>query len=81
MSIRSTPRVSSHARLRFMQRTNTTEFSPHQAWQDGLPVDVDGYNYHQARYDDLLDVVLLAREGVVTTVLRAAYTRFTEGSQ
>lgn len=73
MSVRSAPRISHHARLRFLQRTNSTEFSPLQTWQDGLPVDVINYNYHEARYDDLLDVVLLARDNVVTTVLKAAY--------
>lgn len=87
MSNRSNPQPSSHARLRFMQRTGHVEFSLRQAWQDGLPVEVDGHNYQQARYDDLLDVVLLARDGVLTTVLKATHLEFepegdrTEGSR
>ncbi|MCU4975720.1 hypothetical protein OB955_23850 [Halobacteria archaeon AArc-m2/3/4] len=81
MSAQSVPRTSAHAQLRFLQRAGVTECSLHRVWQDGRPVDVDGYNYHRARYDDLLDVVLLARDGVVTTVLEAAYTEFTEASR
>lgn len=85
MNISSLPQPSSHVRLRFVQRTGTTEFSLRQSWQDGLPVDVDGHHYHQARYDNLLDVVLLARDGVLTTVLEAAHLEIevdhTEGSR
>ncbi|MFC7233415.1 hypothetical protein ACFQMM_22395 [Saliphagus sp. GCM10025308] len=81
MSVRSIPQPSSHAKLRFMQRTGIVEFSLRQAWQSGLPVDVDGQDYHQARYDELLDVVLLARDGVLTTVLNATHLEVTEGSR
>ena len=83
MSVQSTPRASSHAQLRFLQRAGTTSESLHRAWRDGLTVDVEGYDYQRARYDALLDVILLARDGVVTTVLQGAYAEFefTEGSR
>lgn len=81
MSVEATPRVSSHAEFRFLQRTGLIEVSPDAAWRAGTPVTVDGYDYSKARYDPILDVVLLARDGIVTTVLKAAYTDFTEANQ
>ena len=76
MSVKSSPRASSHARLRFLQRAGTATGSLHRAWRDGQPVDVEGHDYHRARYDPLLDVVLLARDGIVTTVLKGAFAQF-----
>lgn len=81
MSVQSTPRVSAHAQLRFVQRAGSVNFSPRQAWQDGIPVDVEGYDYHHAKYHESLGLIFLSREGVVTTVLKATYTDFKEVSR
>lgn len=81
MNVQSSPRVSSHARLRFVQRTTVNGWTARSAWRDGTPVEVECHDYHHARYNKTLDVVLLARGGVITTVLDAALAEFTEGSQ
>lgn len=76
MSAEAVPRVSSHARLRFVHRAGVDASSTARAWREGTAVDVEAHNYHQARYNAARDVVLLARNGVITTVLDAAYEEF-----
>lgn len=76
MSAREQPRMSDHAKFRFVQRAGVDTPSAAQAWRQSIPVSVEGYDYRRARYDPLREVVFLTRGGVVTTVLRAAYVEF-----
>lgn len=78
MSDQLLPRVTSHAKLRFLQRAEVVDISPDIAWETGTPVEVEHYDYQHARYHAFFDVIFLARDGVLTTVLKAAYTDFTE---
>lgn len=81
MSVQPSPRVSSHAQIRFVQRATVNGGTAGSAWRDGTPVEVECHDYHHARYNETLNVVLLARGGVITTVLDATLTEFTEGNQ
>lgn len=81
MSVSTSPRVSSHARLRLVQRAGVDASSPARAWRDGVPIEVEAHDYHHARYNAAQNVVLLARGGVITTVLDATHEEFRRVSQ
>lgn len=81
MSASSAPQASSHAQLRLLQRAGLQARSVAHAWRSGTPVAVEYRDYHHAKYNEALDVILLERGDVVTTVLRAAFEEFTEGDQ
>lgn len=81
MSTQPTPRVSAHAGLRLVQRAGIDAGPAARVWRAGTPVDVEGHDYHHARYDAEQDVLLLARGGVITTVLDAAREEFREVSR
>lgn len=78
MSAPSRPHPSCHAQLRLLQRAGVDAGSLVTAWTDGVAIGLEGRAYHHARYNEPLGVVLLEREGVIVTVLRAAYEKFTE---
>lgn len=70
------PDVSSHAELRFVQRTGIGEQSVARVWREGEPVKVEARDYHHARYNAENQAVLLAHGGVITTVLDATFEEF-----
>lgn len=81
MSAPVTPAVSSHAKLRLLQRAGVDSGTVIDAWQSAAPIDIEYRDYHHAKHHDQLDVILLEDGGVVTTVLRAAYEHFMEESR
>ena len=81
MSVPARPVVSSHAKLRLLQRAGVNAGTVADAWQESTPVAITYREYHHAMYHHALDVVLLERSGVITTVLRAAYEEFTEAAR
>lgn len=78
MSAPASPHPSCHAKLRLLQRAGVDAGSLMTAWTDGVAVGLEGRAYHHAKYNEALGVVLLEREGVIVTVLRAAYEKFME---
>lgn len=81
MSAATGPFVSEHAKLRLLQRAGIDVGSVLDAWYTASPVHIDYREYDLAKYHDKLGVILLERDGVITTVLRATWERFTEGDE
>lgn len=69
-------RVSDHADLRWMQRAD----SPHdiqEAWKQSDPVDAESSECHgYPRYHEPSETLLVAKNGVLVTVLNAPWTDF-----
>jgi hypothetical protein len=49
-----------------------------QAWTHGTPVELEDRDYEHARFHEDTGVVLLERDGVIVTVLIAAYEELAE---
>lgn len=62
------PDVTTHAKLRWLQRSATFELHVAEAWRQGYYVGCDEYN-GQARLHSPGEVVLIEKDGVITTVL------------
>lgn len=71
----TTARTSSHAKLRWQQRAETSELSIREAWSEGYYV---GLSTHRgkARLHPPTNTLILERDGELITVLRAAYTPY-----
>lgn len=67
----SSPDVTAHAKLRWLQRSETSELRVAEAWRQGYYVGCDAYN-GQARLHSPGEVVLIEQSGVITTVLDTA---------
>lgn len=65
------PDVTTHAKLRWLQRSKTIELRLKEAWRQGYYVGCDEYN-GQARLHSPGGVVLIEKDGVITTVLETA---------
>ncbi|MFC6723405.1 hypothetical protein ACFQE1_03145 [Halobium palmae] len=73
----SMPQPTHHSDLRLVMRAGPFAPSVRDTWTDAEPVDVEGYVYDQARYNDVYDIVLLARDGAIVTAIRGQYTELT----
>lgn len=72
----NTPRVSEHAKLRWLQRGGAANISPSQAWIEGYPVG-GVTNGGKARLHPPTRTLLTSINGVITTVLDAALREYT----
>lgn len=75
------PAPSAHAKLRMCQRAGLDVGPLRDAWNSAIPVSIDYRDYTSAKYNSQHDVILLERNGLITTVLHAAYEQFTETTQ
>jgi len=60
---------TSHAELRLMQRTGDLDTTLSEAWDEGIPCEVEGHGYEEARVNPSHDVALLMQNGKIITVL------------
>jgi len=58
-----------HADLRLMERTGDMDVSMSELWQGGIPCNVEGHGYDEARVSPSHDVVMLMQGGRVVTIL------------
>lgn len=65
-------RVSEHGDQRCVLRSGGSELSTKELWRQGSFVDVEGQS-GRTRMHDPAGVILVARNGVITTALRAEY--------
>lgn len=68
--------VSTHAALRWVQRTRAFEQRPQQAWRRSDAVRLEYGEFDRVRYDTETDTLLCAREKTLVTVLNASYEQF-----
>jgi len=81
MSRSPPPAPSAHAKLRMCQRAGPDVGPLRDAWESSTPVSIDYRDYTTAKYNAQHDVILLERNGLITTVLHAAYEQFTQATQ
>lgn len=65
-------RASEHGDQRCVLRSGGCELSTKEVWRQGSFVDVEGQS-GQTRMHDPTGIILVARDGVITTALRAEY--------
>lgn len=78
MGFKTGYKVTQHFDLRLLSRTGTLDYDPKQMWDDGIPVEVEGHVYSEARYDAAHDLLLLRKGDGLVTGLRAENVDFTE---
>lgn len=67
-------RVSDHGDQRCVLRSGGYELSTEELWRQGSYVDVEGKS-GRTRLHDPAGVILVARNGIITTALRAEYEK------
>lgn len=66
------PYATDHFHLRWFSRTNDFRSDAlHSAWRDSIEVHVEGRTYDEARLHEEHNVILLAKDGAIQTVLHA----------
>lgn len=66
-------KTSSHASLRRVQRGDVNnDRKLEDVWVQAIPCEVEGFDYHEARYDMVEQIVLTAKNDRIVTVLDAS---------
>lgn len=68
--------VSSHADLRWLQRTHDFDSHPIRAWQRGTAVRFRPDEFDRVRYDQRTGTLLCVKETTIVTILLAEYESF-----
>ncbi len=69
------PNVSSHAADRYDSRFDNGHEPLTTAWERGVRVEAPDKNYHAARVHPPMDLLMICKNGVITTVIYASETR------
>lgn len=69
--------ITTHAKLRWLQRTHNFSASPADVWERATPINLESAHFGEARYDELSETVLCVNESTLVTVLSAQYEEFT----
>lgn len=67
--------VSTHAADRWHERTDSPGIGPVVAWSEAERRDVPGIHGDEVRYHDEAEVILVAKGGVLVTVIDVASAR------
>lgn len=63
--------MSRHGDLRMMQRTGEMDMSATEMWDGGIPCNVSGHGYEEARVSPEHGAVLLMEDDKIVTVLNS----------
>lgn len=71
MSISDTPHPTNHIKLQWLKRNTNRNIDIRTGWRLGVPVRAPDYDYNTARLYEPADILILERDGVMTTVLHS----------
>ena len=68
--------ITTHAKLRWLQRTHNFTASPADVWERATQVDLESAQFGEVRYDEASETLLCVNESTLVTILSAQYEEF-----